>query len=50
MCEAQVKETRTTSMNTLHENLTLSGYKVLHQTKKIVREEDFVFLCMKSLL
>ena len=21
-------------MNTLHENLTLSGYKVLHQTKK----------------
>ena len=30
-------------------NFQLSGYQVIHQTKKIVREEDFVFLCMKIL-
>ena len=30
-------------------NLQLSGYEVLHQARKIVREEEFVFLCMKIL-
>ena len=30
-------------------NFQLSRYKVLHQTRKIVREEEFVILCMKIL-
>ena len=30
-------------------NFQLSGYKVLHQTKKIAREKKFAFLCIKIL-